>query len=168
MHIQTILELIDYRMNTIDSYHWQCYGEGVKMVDFESESGEIVGSFLFKPQQKEVVEVYVYNEKEAYRWIAPEYREAYLKESEQRGFKSNVFTDELDFTEIMNEEDMLDIATEFMAPGLVRVRLTDEEIQVLERLAQQRNMDFQTLLNEIATDYLTKLVEEKSHVKTEL
>ena len=46
--------------------------------------------------------------------------------------------------------------------------LTDEEIEVLKSLAKQRNMDFQALLNQIATDYLTKLVEEKSHAKTGL
>jgi hypothetical protein len=165
MHIQNFLELIEYRLSSADDYQWKCYGDKVKLMDFENEAGEEIGTVLFSTQDRQVREIYVYNDNEALRWIHPDYREAYEAEAKARKVNAKMFIEGMEFKDIDDEEEMFNEVTSYISPGLVRVKLTDEEISILTKMAKDQGTDFQTLINQIATDYLTKIVEEAESKK---
>jgi predicted DNA binding CopG/RHH family protein len=160
MHIQTLLELIQYRIHSADDYLWKCYGDKVKLMDFENEAGEEVGTALFSTVDKQVREIYVFNDEVAHRWIDPGYREAYLAECTQRKVNPEVFTETQGFTQVEDSEQILDLVAEFAVPGTVRIQLSEHEIEVLTQLAKDKNMDYQDFINQVATDYVTRLIEE--------
>lgn len=160
MHIQTLLELIQFRIHSADDYQWKCYGNNIKIMDFEDENGVEVGTALFSTQDKQVREIYVFDDEVAHRWIAPEYRDAYLAECAKRKINPDVFTETQGFSDVEDSEQILDLVAEFTAPGTVRIQLTQDEIDVLTRLAKERNMDYQDFINQVATDYVTRLIEE--------
>lgn len=160
MHIQTLLELIAYRIHSADNYQWKCYGNNIKIMDFENENGEEVGTAFFSVKDKQVREIYVFDDDVAHRWIAPEYREAYLAECTRRQINPDVFTEAQGFSNVEDSEKILDLVAEFTAPGTVRIQLTQDEIDVLAQLAKDKNMDYQDFINQVATDYITRLIEE--------
>jgi hypothetical protein len=100
------------------------------------------------------ISAYDYSNERAYRWINPEYRSAYDDESENRGMLGNQAWDDVDYIDLELAEDMLEKARAIAAEEdydtriKVPVEFTDEELLTYMKLAHDRDITFNQLVEE--------------------
>ena len=91
MNLHSLLDICGYRIREAADFGWYCYGPNARAIDFSldySVDADLV-SAVFDTVTLRVYEMDVFAENESgriyYRWIDPDYVEAYRKEADARG-----------------------------------------------------------------------------------
>jgi len=154
-------------------YQWQCFPNG-RFLDYESEYAH--GSVVFDVQTQRVYSAEV-NDKEdkfRYRWVDPEYIQAYRDESKERNVDPDQAWDDRKWTNLDVEEDFLEKAEalfagkEFDTRVQIPVEFDDELLMTLFKKAHERDITFNQLVEEALTELLEEFKRDPEGVRARM
>lgn len=155
------METCNYRITEGSEYGWQCFGHNAYTLD--SWNGVIDGhtiSVVFDTRTQVVYQAtaYDYARGRAYRMINPEYKAAFEAESEDRDILDMAWEDDegnpIKYIDIDVDEDFLEKAwaicndQEYDTRVQVQVDFTDEELFAYMKVAHERDITFNQLVEE--------------------
>ena len=157
MYLKDVLEAVEYRFSSGDRYLWQCYGDDSVYLNLKDVQDRPVGSILFDSNTAEVYEITVEvpGEQLCYRWINPEFVDDYRDEAESRGVDPDIAWDDVKYTDIETEDDMLDKLNaiincrEFDRSIVVPIYLSEQEELLLHRSAHEAGVSTNEYVNMI-------------------
>jgi hypothetical protein len=111
MKLKKFLKAADSRVCGGSEYQWDCFGRNAQYMDISDLSGEEIGGCIFDRETQVVyqVELYVNSDNVAYRWLEPEWACEYGLEADRRKVDKMIAYDDVRFTEVYSEEDILDL-----------------------------------------------------------
>lgn len=111
MKLKKFLKAADSRVCGGSEYQWDCFGRNAQYMDISDLSGEEIGGCIFDRETQAVyqVEMYVNSDNVAYRWIDPAWSLEYGIEADRRGVDKFNAYDDVEFTMVETEEDILDL-----------------------------------------------------------
>lgn len=167
MQLQDFLETIQYKITDGSKLLWNCFGNDAYIVDSE-ESNIYSTSCTFdtKNQVVYMTEVYDYINERAYRWINPNYKNAYSDMCKVRGI-SETFAymedDDISFIDLEVQEDFLEKTSKIVQKLPYDTNITipldipDNELLKLMIMAHEQNVTFNQLINNILERTLNDL-----------
>lgn len=155
--LKEFMEVVDYRITEGSDYGWRCYGPNSYCLD--SWNGEQNGhslTIIFDTKTQEVYEVQAhdYRNNRAYRLINPDYKFAHSEEAAGRGADANEAWDDLKYVDLDVDDDFIQKALAIVAEEdydtrvQVQVEFTDDELLTYMKLAHERDITFNQLVEE--------------------
>jgi len=153
------MELVDYKITEGGEYGWSCYGPNAYTLDSWNGvhgKGGYSFSIVFSTKTQKVYEVSMcdYTNDRAYRMINPKNQEKHRKESLARNVNLNEAWDDVDYIDLDVVDDFIQKALAIRAgePYDTRVQVpvdfSDEELLQYMKLAHERDMTFNELVEE--------------------
>jgi hypothetical protein len=153
------MELVDYKITEGGEYGWQCYGPNSYSLDsWNGVHGKGGHSFsiVFSTKTQKVYEVSMcdYTNDRAYRMINPKNVEKHRKESESKSVLANQAWDDVDYVDLDVVDDFIQKAFAIRAGEdydtrvSVPVDFTDEELLTYMKMAHERDITFNQLVEE--------------------
>jgi len=160
--LKQYLEVINYQITEGDDYGWDCYGPNSHSLSAWNGvhgKGGWSTNIVFSTKSQKVYEVAVcdYTNDRAYRLINPKYVEKYRKEADARGYLSiglDTAWDDIKYIDLDVEEDFLEKARaivegkEYDDRVQIQVEFTDEELLQYMKLAHDRDITFNQLIEQ--------------------
>ena len=161
------MELVDYKITEGGDYGWSCYGPNAYTLDsWNGVHGEGGYSFsiVFSTKSQKVYEVSMcdYTNNRAYRMINPKNVEKHRKEAESKSVLANQAWDDVDYIDLDVVDDFIQKALAIRAGEKYDTRVqipvdfSDEELLQYMKLAHERDMTF----NELVEEALRHTIEE--------
>ena len=153
------MELVDYKITEGGDYGWSCYGPNAYTLDsWNGVHGEGGYSFsiVFSTKSQKVYEVSMcdYTNNRAYRMINPKNVEKHRKEAESKSVLANQAWDDVDYIDLDVVDDFIQKALAIRAGEKYDTRVqipvdfSDEELLQYMKLAHERDMTFNELVEE--------------------
>lgn len=157
--LKEFMEVCDYRITEGDTYGWRCYGNHAYMLSSWNGihgTGGFSLNIVFSTKSQRVFEVEIcdYTNDRAYRFINPKYRKKYLKEAKTRGESASQAWDDVNYIDLEVAEDFLEKARaivkgiDYDSRVKVPVNFSDEELFQYMKIAHERDMTFNQLVEE--------------------
>lgn len=110
MKLKKFLKAVDGYVCGGSEYQWKCF-PNAQFMDVSDLDGNEIGGCIFSRTDQTVyqVEVHVYDDEVAYRWIDPKWSLEYGIEAEQRNVSKFNAYDDVDFTQVESEKEILDL-----------------------------------------------------------
>ena len=171
MHLSKVNEALAHRITGGSDYQWSCYGPDVRFLDYESDHAH--ASVLFDTLTQEIYEATVSSKDDSvrpYRWLNPETKQDYLAEAKEKGIDPNNAWDDVNWCDLETVEDFLEKAEaifngeSFDTRVQVPIELDDSELFQLMKMAHERDITFNKLVEEILWGVINT---EKNKVKAE-
>lgn len=153
------MELVDYKITEGSDYGWSCYGPNARTLDYWNGvhgEGGYSFSIVFSTKSQKVYEVSVcdYTNNRAYRMINPKNVEKHRNEAIARNVNLNEAWDECDYVDLDVVDDFIQKALAIKAGEdydtrvQVEVNFTDEDLLQYMKLAHERDITFNELVEE--------------------
>jgi hypothetical protein len=153
------MELVDYKITEGGEYGWSCYGPNAYTLDSWNGvhgAGGYSFSIVFSTKSQKVYEVSMcdYTNDRAYRMINPKNQEKHRKEALARDVNLNEAWDCVDYVDLDVVDDFIQKALAIRAGETydtrvqVPVDFLDEELLQYMKLAHERDMTFNELVEE--------------------
>lgn len=173
--IKDYMETINYRITEGDQYLWTCYGYNSYSLDSwngDNTEGYNIG-IVFDTQTQTVYEMSAcdYKNQRAYRWIHPEYREKYQKESKDRDANPNEAWDDVNFIDLEVEDDILEKSRaivsgeEYDTRVIIPLEFSDAELLTYMKMAHERDLSFNDFIEEILRTAINEFKNSLSNTK---
>ena len=157
--IKEWMELVDYKITEGSEYGWGCYGPNSFTLDSWNGVHGVGGysfSITFSTKSQKVYEVSMcdYTNDRAYRMINPKFQKKHEKEAESRNVNLNEAWDDVDYVDLDVVDDFIQKAFAIKAGESydtrvqVPVDFSDEELLQYMKLAHERDMTFNELVEE--------------------
>ena len=157
--IKEWMELTDYKITEGSDYGWSCYGPNAYTLDSWNGvhgKGGYSFSIVFSTKSQKVYEVSMcdYTNDRAYRMINPKNQEKHRKEALARNVNLNEAWDCVDYVDLDVVDDFIQKALAIRAGEdydtrvQVPVDFSDEELLQYMKLAHERDMTFNELVEE--------------------
>jgi hypothetical protein len=163
--LKDFLEVIDYSINDVYHYQWDCFGKSA--LSLKAESNDYSIGIIFDLLDQTVYEVnshdYLLNK--AYRMIHPEFVEKYFEESKEKGIDPFNAWDEVNYIDLEVEEDMLEksrsifLGEKYDTRILVPLNLSEDEIFILMKNAHDLDMTFNKYVENLLMDFIKNQIE---------
>jgi hypothetical protein len=161
------MELVDYKITEGGDYGWQCYGPNAYTLDSWNGVHGVGGysfSIVFSTKSQKVYEVSMcdYTNNRAYRMINPKNVEKHRKEAESKSVLANQAWDDVDYIDLEVDDDFFQKALairdgeKYDTRVQIPVDFSDEELLQYMKLAHERDMTF----NELVEEALRHTIEE--------
>lgn len=156
--IKDFMESVNYRITEGSEYCWSCFGPYAYRLD--SWDGNTDGhtiSLLFDTQSQEVyqAEAWDYANERYYRWQNPAHIAAHVAEAKSRDIDPDEASEGAKFVDLEVAADFLDKARSIVQ-GLdydtrvqIEVELDDDVLNAAMRMAHERDITFNQLVEEI-------------------
>ena len=153
------MELVDYKITEGSDYGWSCYGPNSYTLDSWNGvhgTGGFSFSIVFSTKSQKVYEVSMcdYTNNRAYRMINPKNQEKHRKEAESKSVLANQAWDDVDYIDLDVDDDFIQKALAIRAGEKYDTRVqipvdfSDEELLQYMKLAHERDMTFNELVEE--------------------
>jgi len=153
------MELVDYKITEGGDYGWGCYGPNAYTLDSWNGVHGVGGysfSIVFSTKSQKVYEVSMcdYTNDRAYRMINPKNQEKHANEALARDVNLNEAWDDVDYVDLDVVDDFIQKALAIRAGEAydtrvqVEVDFSDEELLQYMKLAHERDMTFNELVEE--------------------
>ena len=153
------MEIVDYKITEGSEYGWSCYGPNAYALDSWNGvhgHGGYSFSIVFSTKTQKVYEVSVcdYTNDRAYRMINPKNVEKHRKEALARNVNLNEAWDECEYVDLDVVDDFIQKCLAIKAGESydtrvqVPVDFSDEELLQYMKLAHERDMTFNELVEE--------------------
>ena len=153
------MELVDYKITEGDTYGWSCFGPNAyQLSSWNGVHGAGGYSFniIFSTKSHKVyqVEVCDYTNNRAYRMINPKNVEKHRKEAEHRNVLENQAWDDVNYVDLDVDDDFIQKSLAIKAGEdydtrvSVPVDFTDEELLTYMKIAHERDITFNQLVEE--------------------
>ena len=166
MKLSQINEAMSHRITSGSEYNWQCFPDA-RFLDYESDFAHV--SILYSTVDQTVYQAEISVKREAwdedkkpYRWINPEYKNAFYKESKKRKVDPDQAWDDVKFIDLEMEEDFLEKATaifngeEFDTRVKVEFDLDDRSILQLATEAHKRDITLNKMIEIILQEVIDR------------
>jgi len=162
------MELVDYKITEGGDYGWQCFGPNSYRLDSWNGVHGVGGysfSIVFSTKSQKVYEVSVcdYTNDRAYRMINPKNQEKHRKEAEARNVNLNEAWDDVDYVDLDVVDDFIQkclairAGEDYDTRVQVPVDFSDEELLQYMKLAHERDMTFNELVEEALRHALVEI-----------
>ena len=162
------MELVDYKITEGSEYGWTSYGPNAYTLDsWNGVHGEGGYSFSinFSTKTQKVYEVSVcdYTNTRAYRMINPSKIKKFRKEAEDRSAMMNQAWDDVDYVDLDVDDDFIQKCLAIQAGEdydtrvQVPVDFSDEELLQYMKLAHERDITFNELVEEALRNALEEI-----------
>lgn len=166
--IKEWMEIVDYKITEGSDYMWQCYGSNAYRLDSWNgvhSKGGYSFSIVFSTKTQKVYEVsaYDYTNDRAYRMINPKNQEKHRKEALARDVNLNEAWDDVNYVDLEVDDDFIqkclairegeDYDTRVQVP----IDFTDQELLEYMKLAHERDMTFNELVEEALRHAIEKV-----------
>ncbi len=163
--LKDFMETVDYRITEGSDYQWHCYGPNAYALD--SWNGDQNGhslTIIFDTKTQEVYEVQAhdYQHNRAYRLINPDYKDDHDQEAKDRGIDKSEAWDDLKYVDLDVDEDWMEKAqaivndVEYDTRVKVPVDFTDEELLKYMKMAHERDITFNQLVEQALREAIEK------------
>jgi hypothetical protein len=153
------MELVDYKITEGSDYGWGCYGSNSFQLDSWNGVHGVGGysfNIVFSTKSQKVYEVSMcdYTNNRAYRMINPKFQKKHDKEAEFRNVNLNEAWDDVDYVDLDVLDDFIQKALAIRAGEIydtrvqVEVDFSDEDLLQYMKLAHERDMTFNELVEE--------------------
>ena len=153
------MELVDYKITEGSEYGWSCYGPNAYTLDSWNGvhgTGGYSFSIVFSTKTQKVYEVSVcdYTNDRAYRMIAENKRDKHSDEALARDVNLNEAWDDVDYVDLDVVDDFIQkclairAGEEYDTRVSVPVDFSDEELLTYMKIAHDRDMTFNQLVEE--------------------
>lgn len=165
------MNCVNYRITEGSEYGWKCYGNTVYTLDSWDQSHTGVSSHVvFDTTTQEVYEATVvnYSTDKSYRFINPEYVDAYRAECTSRGIDFSTAWDDVNHIDLELSEDFLEKCQAIMNyedyDNRVSIPLTlpDDEMLVLMKMAHERDITLNQFIEEVLRSALDNKMETEN------
>ena len=157
--LQQFFEATGFRITEGGDYGWTCYGSNSYQLSSWNGihgDGGWSANIVFSTKSQKVYEVEVcdYTNERAYRLINPKYKPKHDKEASSRGALGNQAWDDVDYIDLDVEGDFMEkleaivVGEDYDTRVQVEVDFSDEELLTYMKLAHERDMTFNALVEE--------------------
>lgn len=159
------MDAVNYRITEGSEYGWSCYGDHAYNLDsWDGDQDGVSSSIILDTVTQAVYEISVcdYSKNRAYRLINPDFRSAHDKEARNRNISIDEAWDDIKYTDLETDEDMLSKLNaimnyeEYDERVSVPVDFTDEELLTYMKIAHERDITF----NQLVTEAIKAAVED--------
>jgi len=171
--LKHFMEAVDYKITEGSDYGWQCYGNHAYRLDSwnQDHEGHSV-SIVFDTRTHVVYEAsaYDYQRNRAYRLINPDFKFGHDNEAAGRGVDSNQAWDNVAYIDLDVDEDFLEkahaivLGEDYDTRVQVPVDFTDEELLTYMKLAHERDLTFNQLVEEALREAIAEHRENTVHL----
>ena len=164
MRLNEINEALDHKITSGSEYQWNCYPDA-RYLDYESDFAHV--SVLYSTTDQTVYQAEVSVKREAwdedkkpYRWLNPDYKDAFYKESEKRQVDIDIAWDDVKWIDLEMAEDFLEKATaifsgeEFDTRVKVEFDLDERSILKLATEAHKRDITLNKMIEIILQEVI--------------
>lgn len=159
VEMKQFFEAVGYRITEGADYGWNCYGNNSHQLSAWNGihgDGGWSANIVFSTKSQKVYEVEVcdYTNNRAYRLINPKYKVKHDLEGVSRGVLGNQAWDDVNYTDLDVDGDFLEkleaivAGEEYDTRVQVEVDFSDEELLKYMKLAHERDMTFNQLVEE--------------------
>ena len=155
--LKDFMELVDYKVTEGSEYCWDCFGSDAYSLSYwnQDHNGHSI-CIIFDTRTHEVyaVEACDYKHERAYRLINPNYKTAHDNEAVGRDVDANQAWDDVNYVDLDVDDDFIQKALAIIAGEdydtrvQVPVDFTDEELLTYMKLAHERDITFNQLVEE--------------------
>jgi hypothetical protein len=148
------MELVDYRITGGSEFQWDCFGSDARYLDCDDNHASTSVIFDSVDQTVYQVTVYDYERNRAYRMINPDYKLGHADEAAGRDVESDQAWDEVKYIDLETDEDFMAKARAIISGQdydtrvQVPVDFSDEELLTYMKLAHERDITFNQLVEE--------------------
>jgi predicted transcriptional regulator len=166
------LELMDYRITGGSEFQWQCYGGHAQTIDSDGANHSF--SVVFDRDDQVVYEVTVcdYVNNRAYRMINSDFKSGHDDEAAGRGVPANQAWGDVLYVDLDVDDDFIQksLAIRDGKPYDTRVQLDldldDDLLFGLMKLAHQRDITLNQLIEQILTEMLDRTRAQKEQTES--
>jgi hypothetical protein len=171
MHLADVNENLNHKIVGGSEYGWNCFPDA-RYLDYESNFAH--ASIVYSTETQEIYQAEVTVKPEAwpqdarpYRWLNPDYKEAFFSECKKRNVKKNKAWDDVKYIDLEVTEDFLEKANaifkgkEFDTRVQVPIDLEDDVMLKLCMEAHKRDIT----LNKMVEEVLSKVIAEHDRKK---
>ena len=164
--VQNFTEAINFQITGGSTYGWDCFGPDARWLDSE-ESQKYTANIVIAGQDRTVciAELHDYVNRRSYRWINPDCRTSYIFESAERSVDHNEAYEGVRFVDLEPEDFLAKTASvvagqfDYDTRVTVPIDLPDEELFALMKIAHERDIT----LNQLVEQILTEVIEKHQH-----
>ena len=166
MKLSQINEAMNHRITGGSEYNWQCFPDA-RFLDYESDFAHV--SVLYSTIDQTVYQAEVSVKREAwdedkkpYRWLNPDYVDAFYKESKKRKVDTDIAWDDVKWIDLEMAEDFLEKATaifngeEYDTRVKVEFDLDDSSILKLATEAHKRDITLNKMIEIILQEVIDR------------
>ena len=167
LSMKEFMELVDHKITEGSDYGWQCFGpNSYQLSHWNGVHGKGGYSFsiIFSTKTQKVYEVNMcdYTNDRAYRMINPKNQEKHRKEAESKSVLANQAWDDVDYVDLDVVDDFIQKALAIKAGEpydtrvLVPVDFTEEELLTYMKIAHERDITFNQLVEDALREAIAK------------
>ena len=152
-YISNFLKMIQHKVTDGSEYLWDCFGTNARFMESTNDDYSIECIFDYKTNR--VYQIMLSLESGYYRWTDLNYISEFKKESDFR-LGAN-YESEVNYIEVESLEDFLTMvrkAVNIKEDTTVELNLTDDEVLGLMKIAHERDITLNQLVNDILREYL--------------
>ena len=163
------METVNYRITEGSEFGWRCFGCYAYRLDSWNEDNEngntVTIIFDTKTQVVYQMEAYDYKNQRAYRWNHPDYVKLYFDDAKRRKVREDEAWEDVNFTDLEVEEDMLEKARSIVAEEdydtdiMIALNLTDDETFTLMKKAHELDITFNQYMSNVIMESVKRLQE---------
>lgn len=155
--LEQFLKNCEFRITEGSEYSWNCFGHDAYCLDSwngHQDGHSFTVTFDKKTQEVYELQAHDYANNRAYRWFNPDYRDSYFKEANTRNSDPMEAWDDLNYTELDVLEDFFEkmqaiyAEVDYDTRIKVPVDFTDEELLTYMKIAHERDITFNQLVEE--------------------
>lgn len=167
MKLSQINVALNHKIVGGNEYQWSAWGPNARFLDYESDfahAGVVFDTVTGTVYQAELsIKEEMWPEDHApYRWLNPEYSDAYYQECLSRGIDHQTAWDEVRWIDLEVADDWLEKAGDIFAGAdwdtrvQIAVEFSDQELLRYMQLAHERDITF----NQLIEDALRAVIKE--------
>lgn len=158
MTLEQFLKAVNYRITEGSEYLWKCYGPNCRSIDSWDGNHDSKSFSCYYDTLNQVVyeaQAHDYKNNRSYRWQNPDFKQAHADEAKQRGVDVNQAWDDVKYIDLELREDFLAKAEaimndkEYDSRVSVPVDISDSEFTQIAKLAHERDITFNKMVEEI-------------------
>lgn len=147
--LKEFLEATGFSITGGTEYCWSCFGNNARYID--TEKGEHSASVIFDSVTQDAYEIHVSSEDDSnppYRWINPDYLNAYKAEAATRGQDYLQFCDDIKWADTDTFEDIIEKiraiynGLEYDKRVVLSMDMPDDLFAMCARAAHERDITF--------------------------
>lgn len=161
--VQSFTEAINFQITGGSSYGWECFGPDARWLDSEEPRQYTTSIVIAGPERTVcIAELHDLVNRRSYRWINPDHRAAYLEEAGRREVDHDEAYEGVRFVDL-EAEDLLDKTASVVSGRFdydtrvsVPIDLPDEELFALMKMAHERDITLNQLVEQILNEVIKK------------
>ena len=166
--IKNYLDAIKYNITSVDTFMWSCYGEDIRSFDSYIKGKYECNAVVALPNgELRELTFYDFVKSKAYRWIDPDFVNAYNIEAASIGVNPNEAWDDVTYCDVELAEDILEKMTavnegrDYDPRITIPVDMTNEEFMQIAKAAHQLDIT----INEFVHRALVEALEYREQWK---